>query len=117
MRALPHLRSVALTLAVWTVLVGMSGPPCLDPASCPMDETAAAPTCDGLSSDCCQAAGERGPQAPATPALAPLAAAGGAVVAAAAPVLSSLHPPSADPPPLAAVQGIGLHTLFAVFLI
>jgi len=82
-----------------------------------MDETAAAPTCDGMSSDCCQAAGERGPQAPATPALAPLAAAGRAVVAAAAVPLPSLHPPAADPPPRAAVQGIGLYTLLAVFLI
>lgn len=117
MRPTARLRTLALALTAWTLVVGVSGPPCLDPATCPMDETAAAPTCDGMSSDCCQAAGERGPQAPATPALAPLAAAGGAVVAAVAPSLPPLHRPAADPPPRAAVQGIGLHTLFAVFLI
>ncbi|HEX9669576.1 MAG TPA: hypothetical protein VGC93_08840 [Thermoanaerobaculia bacterium] len=117
MRSATRLRTVALALAAWTVLVGMSGPPCLDPATCPMDETAAAPTCDGMSSDCCQAAGERGPQAPAAPASAAVVVASGPAAAAMPTSPPPLHLPAGDPPPLAAVQGIGLYTLLAVFLI
>lgn len=110
--------TVAFALAAWTLVVGLSGPPCREPASCPMDETAAAPTCDGLSSDCCQPAGEKAPQAPGPIALAPVAVAPRAVaellVFREAPELFALVE---HPPPLAVVRGTGLHTLLAVFLI
>jgi hypothetical protein len=109
---------LALALAAWTLVVGLSGPPCREPASCPMDETAAAPTCDGLSSDCCQPAGEKAPQAPGASAPAPAAAAPRAadelLVVREAPRLFAL---AEHPPPLAVLRGTGLHTLLAVFLI
>ena len=110
--------TVALALAAWTLVVGLSGPPCREPASCPMDETAAAPTCDGLSSDCCQPAGEKAPQAPGPIAPAPVAVA----PRAAADLLAFRDAPRLfalveHPPPLAVLRGTGLHTLFAVFLI
>jgi hypothetical protein len=110
--------TVALALAAWTLVVGLSGPPCREPASCPMDDTAAASTCDGMSSDCCQPAGEKAPQAPGPIALAPVAVAPRAVaellVFREAPELFALVE---HPPPLAVVRGTGLHTLLAVFLI
>ena len=110
--------AVALALAAWTLVVGLSGPPCREPASCPMDETAAAPTCDGLSSDCCQPAGEKAPQAPGPIAPMPVAVAPRAVaelvVFSEAPALFAVVE---HPPPLAVVRGTGLHTLLAVFLI
>ncbi len=112
--------TVAFALTAWTLVVGLSGPPCREPASCPMDETAAAPTCDGLSSDCCQPAGEKAPQlpGPVAPAAAPLAIAPSAatelVALRDAPrLLAAVE----HPPPLAVVRGTGLHTLLAVFLI
>ena len=110
--------TVALALAAWTLVVGLSGPPCREPASCPMDETAAAPTCDGLSSDCCQPAGEKAPQAPGPIAPAPVAVVPRAVaellVFREAPRLFTL---AEHPPPLAVLRGTGLHALLAVFLI
>jgi hypothetical protein len=113
-RSLP----LALALAAWTLVVGLSGPPCREPASCPMDDTAAAPACDGLSSDCCQPAGEKAPQAPGPTAPAPVAAAPRAaaelLVFGQAPELFALVE---HPPPLAVVRSTGLHTLLAVFLI
>jgi hypothetical protein len=110
--------TVALALAAWTLVVGLSGPPCREPASCPMDDTAAAPACDGLSSDCCQPAGEKAPQAPgpiapAPVAVAPRAAADLLALRDAPPLVALVE----HPPPLAVLRGTGLHTLLAVFLI
>ncbi|HVF61507.1 MAG TPA: hypothetical protein VNJ70_16985 [Thermoanaerobaculia bacterium] len=107
--------TVAFALAAWTLVVGLSGPPCREPASCPMDDTAAASTCDGMSSDCCQPAGEKAPQAPGPIALAPVAVAPRAVAELL--VFGEASALAEHPPPLAVVRGTGLHTLLAVFLI
>ncbi len=116
----PH-RSVALALSVAMLALALSGPPCLEPASCPMDQTPAAGTCDGLSSDCCQQAAER-PAAAAAPislAPAPAPASGGVSLALAPPLLlaAPLAGEVTEPPPRAALQGTGRHALLSVFLI
>jgi hypothetical protein len=83
-----------------------------------MDQTQAAGACDGLSSDCCQAAAERASGAPSLPALAPAAAYAGLPCVSDPPRGREAFTRAADhPPPLAVVQGIGLHTLLSVFLI
>jgi hypothetical protein len=121
MERFAHSRLTALALALALLALALSGPPCAEPASCPMDQTPAAASCDGLSADCCQAAAERTAGAPALPSLGPAAApACGAprTAAAAAPALARTAPAELDePPPLAALQGIGLHALLSVFLI
>ncbi len=112
-----RLRLLALALAAVTLAPVASGPPCSDPASCPMDQTQAAGTCDGLSSDCCQAAAERTSSAPALPALVQVACASPLDAAAPAHGAAALARFADHPPPLAAGQDIGLHTLLSVFLI
>ncbi len=117
MRSASRFRTVALALTAWTLVAAVSGPPCREPASCPMDETAAAPTCDGMSSDCCQTAGERALQGPVAAPPAPVAEPAGAAAAEVAPPAPALQPNSPEHPPPRAAPGLGLYTLFAVFLI
>jgi len=85
--------------------------------TCPMAKSARA-GCRALGLDCCKTAGERFAHASAQPqlpdlSLTPVSGLAATTVAVALPV-SPRTTPLAPP---AVLQGVGLHTLFAVFLI
>ena len=100
-----------------TAMTAFLGLPVCYTAACPMSGADRA-ACRAMGRECC---GTRGGQVSHTPAMpAPVLAAAPAVVsleapgAAAAPAVSSSSRPLAVP---AVLQGVGLFTLFAVFLI
>lgn len=106
---------VALPL-VASLVVAIFVPPCADEV-CPMDRAAKA-ACEELGSDCCQPSGVRVPHSPV------LVPPPDPAIAAAAPAADMPTPglvrlvaatgPAAAP---AVLQGVGLFTLFAAFLI
>ncbi|HEX9945693.1 MAG TPA: hypothetical protein VGG03_27100 [Thermoanaerobaculia bacterium] len=84
---------------------------------CPMGEKARAAGCKPLGHDCCQTQGERTAPSPLQvmpPAPLP-SSLGFALAAAAEPALP--EPSSEELAPPAILQGVGLYTFFAVFLI
>jgi hypothetical protein len=105
------LRSLIAALLLAAVVLPLRLPACA-PQVCPLDE-AARGACRELDGGCCQVQGESAgavaaslpPVVPAFQPLAPLA------------LPSPVMPPSEPLAAPAVVQGVGLHTLFAVFLI
>jgi hypothetical protein len=113
--ARPPLRALALGLVVCLLLLARVPVCAVD--TCPMAKSARA-GCRALGLDCCKTAGERFAHASAEPQLPDLFLAPVAGLAATAVAVPLPVPPRNTPLAAPAVlQGVGLHTLFAVFLI
>jgi hypothetical protein len=112
-----HALRAFATLGLVACLLLLSRVPVCAEKTCPMAKLARA-ACRELGLDCCKTAGERFAHASVQPQLPDLfvaPTAGFAAVAVAEPLPA---PPRTAPLPAPAVlQGVGLHTLFAVFLI
>jgi hypothetical protein len=105
-----------VALALVTVLAAFAGLPVCFSSACPMSAAERA-ACKAMGRECCQTKGGQVSHSPAAPA--PALATAPTDLALAAPAgseaaFSHLAQPAADP---AIVQGIGLFTLHAVFLI
>lgn len=100
-----------------TAMTAFLGLPVCYTAACPMSGADRA-ACRAMGRECC---GTRGGQVSHTPAMpAPVLAAAPAVASLAVPAAAAAHAASSSTMPLAApavLQGVGLFTLFAVFLI
>ena len=108
------LRMLATFLLIGSFGLLVQGPLCAE-ERCPMDMATAAELCAKIGADCCQTDGNVPCSPVQVPGPAPLTAALQAAAAAeAAPPVHALTDPPAAP---AVVQGVGLFTLFAVFLI
>jgi hypothetical protein len=107
------LRSLAAIATIGALALLLHTPLCA-PEVCSMGVARLSGACHPLGSDCCQTAGQRSLHAPVqVPPPAPISFLSEAN--AAGPVLELGSPePSAAP---AILQGVGLHTLLAVFLI
>jgi hypothetical protein len=116
MRGYGGLRALA-AVGLTGVLLGLLAiPPCA-PLVCSMDEAAMA-SCDPLESDCCQPQGERAAASPLqVMPLSPVASPLGAVLAPAAEPAAFPGSAFEELAPPAILQGVGLHTFLAVFLI
>ena len=107
----------AIALALVTALLGFLGLPVCFSAACPMSGTERS-ACKAMGRECCGTKGGQVSHAPAVPA--PVLAAGLAVPSLAVPAavtavaFAGLSGAIAAP---AVLQGVGLFTLFAVFLI
>jgi hypothetical protein len=119
MSRLPLLRALSALALVASLLLLARLPDC-DSGTCRMPRAARA-ACREMGRDCCKSSTERLAHTSAQPqlpdlALAPTEPSGATVLADAAGFLPILHRavPLAAP---AIVQGVGFHTLFAVFLI
>lgn len=105
-------RLLSSALVVLSLGLGLQGPPCLDPSACPIDQTAAAGTCDGMAADCCEEAGERAPQTPAATPPAPCDAPAAMLGA-----VQGAQPWPSDPIGPATPPGRDRQALLSVFLI
>jgi hypothetical protein len=110
--------SRSLRLAATLLLIGsfgmlVQGPLCAE-ERCPMDRATAAELCATIGADCCQTEGNVPCSPVQAPGPAPLAE---ALVVSAADTDLLVHALTDPPAAPAVVQGVGLFTLFAVFLI
>jgi hypothetical protein len=106
---------VALSLA--TALIAFLGLPVCFSAACPMSGAERA-ACKAMGRECCQTKSGQVSHAPVVPG--PVLAAASAVLSLAAPAVpetAAFAAPSRAVAAPAVLQGIGLFTLFAVFLI
>lgn len=108
-----RLRPVAAVFLAASFALLFGAPLCLSDA-CPMSATERQ-ACRRMGRECCSNGTGQLSHAPAAP-LPPVAATTLAAIANPPPPAAAL-PPQAPVPPAAIVQGIGLFTLFAVFLI
>ena len=112
----PGLRALAALPLMASLVVAIIVPPCADEV-CPMDRAAKA-ACEELGSDCCQTSGARVPHSPVLvpppdPAIAAAAPAAGMPTPGLIRLVAATGPAAAP----AVLQGVGLFTLFSVFLI
>jgi hypothetical protein len=114
-RAVRRLRPLAALVAVLGLLAFLGMPVCDSPA-CPMSAGERA-ACKAMGRECCGTAGGQLSHAPAAPL--PVLAAVPSLPAVGAPVpfAVALQAPSRPLAAPAVLQGVGLFTLFAVFLI
>ena len=112
MLRLASLRSPVAFATIGVLALLLRTPLCA-PEVCSMDQAAMAAACSRLGSDCCHPTGQT--HAPVqVPPPAPLPSIVSAAVAAGPAPVHGCPEPSAAP---AILQGVGLHTLLAVFLI
>ena len=111
-----RLRALAALPLAASLVVALIVPPCADEV-CPMDRAAKA-ACKELGSDCCQTSGERVPHSPVQvpppdPAIAAVTSAADLPAPGLVRLVAATGPAAAP----AVLQGVGLFTLFAAFLI
>jgi hypothetical protein len=104
-----------LLIGALALLLGI--PLCAD-GVCPMDEASARAACHGTMDDCCQHAGDRAPSSPVRVPAPDISLAAQATRAAVPTPWTDRTPSPFEPVAAPAVlQGVGLFTLFATFLI
>ena len=106
----------ATALFLGTALLLLLGTPVCSSSACPMNAAERA-VCKAMGRDCCGTQG--GPTAHGSVAPAPDLAVAPAALAASTPTLATdvFHPPTGPDAAPAVIQGVGLFTLLAVFLI